>query len=85
MPSYESKNVKLDYTGSFPDKLKLIKTINVFPLEVTLCGALNPRSNEWSYSVGARDTLIGGRVTYNKDSNCVEYRCVPAATAPQCA
>jgi hypothetical protein len=54
MPSFESGNFKLEYAGNFPDQLKLIKTFEVFPLEITAIGSLNPRSHKWSYSVGCR-------------------------------
>jgi hypothetical protein len=43
-------------------------------VELTGYAALNPRTNEWSYAVGARDSLIGGRITYNRANNSVEYR-----------
>lgn len=81
-----SKNVQLSYHGAFPDNLKLIKTLNVFPVEVTAIGALNPSTNSWSYSIGARDSIIGGRITYNKVNNSIEYRwvdrCGPKQTCP---
>jgi hypothetical protein len=54
MPCFESGNFKLEYAGTFPDQLKLIKTFEVFPLEITAIGSLNPRSHKWSYSVGCR-------------------------------
>jgi hypothetical protein len=54
MPSFESGNFKLEYAGTFPDQLKLIKTFEVFPLEITAIGSLNPRNHKWSYSVGCR-------------------------------
>jgi hypothetical protein len=71
---YETKNLKFAYAGRFPDNLKVIKTVNIFPVEVTAVGQLNPRTNAWCYSVGARDSLIGGRIIYNKANNSVEYR-----------
>lgn len=66
--------MKFAYDGRFPDNLKIIKTVNFFPVEVTAIGALNPRTNQWSYSVGARDSVIGGRITYNKVNNSIEYK-----------
>jgi hypothetical protein len=74
MPEYEGNNIKVGYNGQFPDNLKLIKTFNFFPVEVTAVGSLNPRTNAWSYSVAARDSVIGGRITYNKINNSVEYK-----------
>lgn len=71
---YESPHLKFAYSGNFPDNLKVIKTVNLFPVEVTGYAALNPRTNEWSYAVGARDSVIGGRITYNRANNSVEYR-----------
>lgn len=74
MVEFDSKNLTLSYSGQFPDQLKLIKTINAFPVEVTAIGSLNPRTNTWGYSVAARDSLIGGRITYNREHNSLEYR-----------
>lgn len=54
MPSYESGNFKFNYTGSFPDQIKLIKTVTAFPFEITATGSLNPRSQKWNYTIGCR-------------------------------
>uniref|UniRef100_A0A383VY41 Uncharacterized protein n=1 Tax=Tetradesmus obliquus TaxID=3088 RepID=A0A383VY41_TETOB len=74
MPSFESGNFKLEYAGTFPDQLKLIKAFEVFPLEITATGSLNPRSHKWSYSVGCRDVILNGKITYNATRSAVEYR-----------
>jgi hypothetical protein len=74
MPSFESHNLKLGYSGTFPDQVKLLKTISVGLVEVTGVCALNPRTHAWSYCIGARDTVIGGRLNYNKETNAIEYR-----------
>ena len=74
MPDYKTDNLDLSYSGNFPDQLKLIKTINAFALEVTAVGTLNPRTNQFGYCVGVKDTLINGRITYNREKNSVEYK-----------
>lgn len=74
MPAYESSHLALSYSGSFPDHIKLLKTINAGPLEVTAVGTVNPRTNDFGYCLGIRDTLIGGRVSYNRAKNAIEYK-----------
>jgi len=54
MTTFEKGNFSLSYTGQFPDHLKLVKTIEVFPFEITAIGSLNPRTRSWSYAVGCR-------------------------------
>jgi hypothetical protein len=71
MPSFESGNFKLEYAGNFPDQLKLIKTFEVFPLEITAIGSLNPRSHKWSYSLGCRVSS-----TTADSNNCKQARTI---------
>lgn len=81
MPSFESGNFKLEYAGTFPDQLKLIKAFEVFPLEITATGSLNPRSHKWSYSVGCRVSAasLQAAVEAPPDAGCMLQLCMDVA------
>ena len=44
------------YSGKFPDKVKLIKTIALSPLEFTAVGSIDPRSGHFTTSYGCKVT-----------------------------
>ncbi|KAF8068396.1 hypothetical protein HT031_002085 [Scenedesmus sp. PABB004] len=68
------QQLKLSYSGLFPDQVKLIKQQELFLLQLTAIGAFNPRTLKASYSLACRDKLVGGRVTYDHSRRAVEYR-----------
>lgn len=61
MPTLEAgSNVTFSYEGTFPDNFKLVKTVQVFPLELTAIGSVDPRSGRCGYSLVCRVRALGG-------------------------
>jgi len=67
-------NFDFKYSGKFPDKVKLIKTISLSHLEFTAVGSIDPRSGHFTTSYGCKETILGGRLIYKAASSSIEYR-----------
>lgn len=54
----ETQPLTIQYTGAFPDNLKLIKTISVPPLKLIGAAYINPRTQKFGYSISCKVSIF---------------------------
>lgn len=62
------------WASHFPDKLKLRKKFEVFPLQLQLSAVIDVKAQALSARASVKDTLVGGHLTLNTQSGEIEYR-----------
>lgn len=66
---------ELDYTGCFPDRVKVKKTIKFWPLEATGALVWEDRSLCFSHRFTVKDQFLKGKFRFDSGRHEIQYRC----------